>query len=190
MMFPKLRLINRSQLGFTLIELTLTMAIAGLIAGGVTMTFLQVVNGSGRTNNHMVAVRQVQNVGYWVNHDAQMAQNVALADESDDNPDGTRFPFTLTWVDWGTNEEHQVIYSLEDMTNGAKQLVRSHSSGGDTETSFIARFIDVTEKDGQPQTRCGFTNGVLTLTVTATVGDGKQELSETRVYEIVPRPGS
>ena len=80
MMFPRLGLIkrmNKDQKGFTLLEMLLAILIGSLIAGGITATIFQVVMGSARTNNHMIAVRQVQNAGYWVSHDAQMAQNVS-----------------------------------------------------------------------------------------------------------------
>ena len=182
MISHKLGFINKNQLGFTLIELMLAIAISGVITGAVTTTIFQVVTGSLRTNNHMTMVRQVQNAGYWVSHDVQMAQNVALADESVDDPDGTRFPLTLSWTEWGSNEVHQVVYSLL----ADNKFQRSHSINGTTEASIIAEFIDPDPE----KTKCEFTNGALTFTVTATVGSGLQGQSETRIYEIVPRPGS
>jgi prepilin-type N-terminal cleavage/methylation domain-containing protein len=272
MMFPRLRLINKNQKGFTLMELVVAIAITGIISGGITATMFQVFVGSARTSNHMIAVRQVQNAGYCVSLDAQMAQTVVLARDTDG------FPLQLSWTDWDDNKVYQVTYTLEDMTGGSKQLQRSHSSDGTTDTDIIAQFIDLT------QTKCELTGGgtftlpdnndtftitggavtdsvtitvigtgsvsasggggatydsgtkiwtiptggtvtvkatspstagvwtsangsatvaitndgdldatitgrVLTLTVTASVGDGSSERSETRVYEIVPRPG-
>ena len=182
MRFHRLWSINRKQRGFTLIELMLAIAISGIITGGITTTIFQVVIGSARTNNHMTAVRHVQEAGYFVSRDVQMAQIVQLTPAPD--PDG--FPLTLTWTDWGSSEVHQVTYTLEDIPDSdLTNLQRSYSHGA-TETSIIAQFIDPTEKDGEPQTKCDFTDGKLTFTVTATVGGQ----SETRVYEIVPRPGS
>ena len=186
MIFHKLRVINKNQLGFTLVELMLAMAISGVIIGGISTTIYQVVIGNLRTGNHMTAVRQVQEAGYWVSHDAHMTQNVELADVSVDDPDGTRFPFTLTWTEWDTNNVHQVVYSIV-----GDELQRIHSIDGTTDTSIIvAEFIDSSEKDGEPQTKCEFVGGKLNLMVTATLGAGSQEQSETRTYEIVPRPGS
>jgi prepilin-type N-terminal cleavage/methylation domain-containing protein len=279
MMFPRLGLINKNQKGFTLIELMVAIAISSVITGGITMTIFQVIIGSARTNNHMIAVRQAQNAGYWVSHDAQMAQSVTLGASSG-------FPLTLTWTDWDDNEVHQVAYTLEDMTGGSKQLKRSHSSNGTTEAAIIAQFIDLTttkcEAGGTftlPDTNDAFTitggtvadsgtitvtagsisvtassgatinggatwtgtagqsapwttpaasgtvkvtanaastagvwtsatasakvavttdtgtlnaavtGGAFTLTVTVSVGTVSQKQSETRVYEIVPRPG-
>lgn len=182
----KLRSVHRNQLGFTLIELMIAITISSVITGAITSTIYQVFIGSVRTTNHMTVVRQVQDAGFWVSRDTQMAQTVALADESVDDPDGTRFPLTLTWTDWDSNEVYQVVYSLVDVPDSeVKNLQRSHSFNATTETSIIAQFIDPTEKDGEPQTKCEFTGGKLTFTVTATVG----AQSETRVYEAKPRPG-
>jgi prepilin-type N-terminal cleavage/methylation domain-containing protein len=148
MKFPKLGLINKNQRGFTLIELLVAMAISGIITGGITTTIFQVVIGSARTNNHMIAVSQVRDAGYWVSLDAQMAQHIIFDDPA---TSGVTEFLTLTWTDWGTNggnsAVHRVAYTLEDMTGGSKQLKRIHTStiGGTTttvETGIIAQFID------------------------------------------------
>jgi prepilin-type N-terminal cleavage/methylation domain-containing protein len=183
MIFHRLRLINKDQRGFTLTELILAICISAIITAFITLTIFQVITGSARTNNHMTAVRQAQSAGYWVSHDAMMAQSIA--------PPAGGFPLTLTWTEWadgGPNgDEHEVVYSLVDgASGGLKSLQRSYSVNGTTETSIVAQFIDPTEKDGEPQTKCEFAGGKLTFKVTATVG--KQ--SETRTYEVMPRPGS
>jgi prepilin-type N-terminal cleavage/methylation domain-containing protein len=170
------RLFHKNQLGFTLTELILAIAIAGIITGGITMTIFQVFSGSARTSNHMTAVRQVQNAGYWVSLDTQMAKIV-------DAPGATGFPLTLTWTDWA-NDDHQVVYSLL----ADNKLQRSHSiNDGTAETAIIAEYIN------PAMTSCDFTDtndddidDTLILNVTATVG----EQTETRVYEVIPRPGS
>jgi len=182
MIFHRLGLINKKERGFTLIELLVALAITGLITGAITMTIFQVVNVTARTNNHMTAVRQVQNAGYWVSHDGQMAQSIDIGDD----PLGEGFPLILTWTDWD-DTVHQVTYTLENMIGGPKQLKRSHSvNGGEPSETIVARYI----VPGVPKTNVEFTYGVLTFTVTAAVGGDWQEASETRVYEIVPRPGS
>ena len=192
MMFHRLgliKLINKNQLGFTLMELMLAIAISGIITGVITTTIYQVFTGNLRTSNHMTAVRQVQNAGYWVSYDTHMAQSIGIGD---DPGTATVEEFlTLTWANWSDNETHQVVYALVDMPSGGlKNLQRSHSVDGTTGTSIIAQFVDPREKDGKPQTRCEPASGALVLTVTATVGAGSQEQSETRRYEVVPRPGS
>jgi len=173
MIFHRLGLINKDQRGFSLTELMLAFLIAGIITAGITTTIFSVVNGSARTSNHMTAVRQVQNAGYCVSRDAQMAQPQKVVASG-------ALPFTLKWTDWDKNN-HEVVYSLAD-----NKLQRSHSiNGGLAETGIIAEFIN----PDPAMTGCDFTDGKLTFTVTATVGAGSRyEQSETRVYEVVPRP--
>jgi prepilin-type N-terminal cleavage/methylation domain-containing protein len=151
-------------MGFTLIELVLAIAIAGIITGGITMTIFQVINGNIRTSNHMTAVRQVQNAGYWVSLDAQMAKEVGLGATSG-------FPLTLNWIDWD-GMVHRVTYTLD-----GTELWRDYNG----QLGPVAQFIN----PDPAKTSCDWDGSVLTFTVTATV----QEQTETRIYEVIPRPG-
>ena len=186
MKFPKLSLINKGQKGFTLIELMIAIAIGGLIASSVTMTIFQIVDSSGRTSNHMTAIRQVQSAGYWVSRDAQMAQQApAIVEDS-----GELQSITLDWTDWDGNV-YQVIYTLEDMSVGSlKELQRVEDkdtgTGTITETTIVAEFID----PDPANTSCEYTDGKLTFTVTVQVGAGSAAQIEARMYEVIPRPGS
>jgi hypothetical protein len=102
-----------------------------------------------------------------------MAQTVEPAASPD--PDG--FPLTLTWNEYINGAEHQIVYSL-----AGNELRRSSSvDGGAPTVATVAEFITA-------DTNCEFAGGVLTLTVTATVGAGSQEATETRIYEIKHRP--
>jgi len=176
MIFHSLGLRNKDQRGFTIIELLVALAITGLITGGVTMTIFQVFAGNARTSNHMTAVRQVQSAGYWISHDAQMAQSVAP------DPGASGFPLTLTWTEYGVDgDEHQVVYTL-----ASNKLQREHYTNRATNptpdaTTFVADHIDTAN------TSCALDGSKLTLTVTASIG-GFKPASETRVYEIVRRP--
>ena len=170
-----------NEKGFTIIELTIAIAIIGLIASGATMGISQVIKGTERSNKHLTAVRQVHNAGYWISHDAQMAQSVEL-DETED----TGFPLTLTWSNWNSEDTHQIVYTLEDMPGSElKQLQRNHSiNGGANEATFVAQYID----PDPIKTKCEFADDALVFTVTATVSLGSQVKSETRLYKVAPRP--
>jgi len=209
MIFHRLGLLNKNQRGFSIVEMIIVLAILGIVMGAATMTTVQVISGSSSSSSHMTAVRHVQNAGYWVSRDAQMAQSVATTLDSDG------FPLTLTWTDRYGNDR-QVVYSLVDMPGGLANLQRQHTSvalGLDV-TSIVAEFID---PDGTNcyQYKCILCGevlaslagveahfasehvgeelqyeSVLTFTVTAKVSSFPQDQSETRIYQVIPRPGS
>ena len=160
--------LKKGEKGFTLIELLIVIAITGLITGAITMTIVQVFNMNTRTSNRMAAVRQVQQAGFWVSPDVQMAQSVNASGNSS-------FPLTLNWIEWPASNNHTVIYTLEDGELQRKHYINYPNLNS---TTIVAEYID------PDQTSCVWDGKVLTFNVTATVG----EESETRVYEVKPRP--
>jgi len=175
MIFHRLGLIHKNQRGVTLVELIIAVAITGIITGGITMTIFQVFGGNERTSNHMTAIRQVQNAGYWISHDTQMAQ---IVDTDNLTPPEI---LKLTWTEWESGDVHQVIYTL--LVDN--KLQREHYTNLNLDaTTIVAQYIN------PDQTSCVWDDeGKLTLTVTATVV-GWKSASETRIYEVIPRPGS
>jgi len=175
MIFHRLGLINKGQKGFTLIEVLVALAVTGLITGSITMVISQVLTGNVRTSNHMTAVRQVQNAGYWISRDAQMAQTV-------DTGEFSGFPLTLTWTEYGVDgDEHQVVYTLADNKLQREHYTNRATNPAPDATTFVADHINTAN------TSCALDGSKLTLTVTASIG-GFKPASETRVYEVVPRP--
>ena len=91
-------------------------------------------------------------------------------------PDPDGLPLTLTWSEYISGIEHQIVYELV-----GDELRRSYSVNGGTPTeSTVAEFI-------VSGTNCEFSDGVLTFTIVATVGAGSQEATETGIYEIQNR---
>lgn len=168
MKLPKLGFINKGQKGFTLMELMIAMAISGLIAGTITMTIFQIVDSSGRASNHMTVIRQAQSAGYWVSNDVRMAQLITTEDDLDG------FPLVLHWTEWN-GTVNVVTYTLE-----GTEIIRDHND----EQDVIAQFIESVEVSPRP-----YLSGKLTFTVTATLGAGSAAQTETRIYEVAPRPG-
>jgi len=164
--------INKNQKGFALIEMTVAIAITGLLTVGTTTAVFQVSTHITRGTNHMTAVKQVENALHWISRDAQMAQIV--------EPNGdSGFPLNLSWILWD-NTMHQVTYTLED-----GKLKRNHAvNGGEPIGTVIAQYID----SNLEVTNCQFVGGKLIFKVTAIAGEGSQVASETRVCEVSPRP--
>lgn len=178
-----LGLIHKNQRGLTLIGLIIAIAIAGIISTGVTITISQMFDHSARTSARMTAIKQLENASYYINRDGQMAQTIEIADP---DPDG--FPLTLTWVEWDSNNEIQVVYSIAEAD---KQLIREHYTNRATnplpdETTFAAQHLDA------DQSSCGWnaTEGKLTFMLTCAVSSSGVESVETRTWELTPRPSS
>ena len=191
MTFPRFTFVHKDQRGFTLVELLVAIALVGIITVGITMTISQILTINVGASNHMIAVRQVQQAYRAVRNDALQAQSVNVTEEADSG-----FPLTLAWEDWDGGD-NVVEYTLQDMPSsaGLKMLERSHSINGTAQTTapaIVAQYIDdsIDSEPPEAKTKCTWdgTAMVLTFKVTATVGSGPQGASETRTYEIEPRP--
>jgi Tfp pilus assembly protein PilV len=172
MIFRVLRRIGRGQVGLTLIEAVTALAVTGIIGLGAATATGQVLTHTARNSDYNTASQYAMNAVYWLCRDAQMAQTV-------DTEGASGFPVTLGWTEWD-NSEHEVVYSIEDGS-----LVRSHSTdGGEPTETLVARCINSVSEN----TTCVYDDRVLAIRVTATVNEGANALSVTKVREIVPRP--
>ena len=174
----------RSEKGFTLIEMITVVAILGVIMGVMSMTVGMIPKVSGKSNDQAVALRQVQNAGYWISRDAQRAQNIY-----DDvlPPDF----LTFTWTEWdyedvnGESILHMGTYVLEDMPGGAKKLVRRHWTDDLLdEQLLISEYIDYNPGDGVSTEVISYDSPILKVRITATFG----EVTVSREYEASRRP--
>jgi prepilin-type N-terminal cleavage/methylation domain-containing protein len=172
MIFRKLQTSIKRQGGFTLIEILASIAITGLIGAGAAMVNAQMLEQTSRNSDITTASRHTLNAIDWISTDTQMAQNI--------DPDGASgFPLTLSWTEWD-NTEHTVVYSLD-----GSSLSRNHSiDGGASVVTLIAEHIN----PNADMTNCVSDNGVLTLTVTASLGNGTGAIDVTKAREITSRP--
>ena len=168
--------------GFTYIELIVALAIITLIGGATATATFQVLRGTERNNNHITAVRQVHNAGYWLSRDAQMAQSVTT-----DNLTPPGF-LVLSWTEWDYADNptyHSVTYFFENLTDGLGKLKRSHwSSAGANEQTLVAEYIYFNPDDPDDTTKASYQNSVLNIQLTSLFG----KTSETREYRINHRP--
>lgn len=150
-----------------MIELLIALSISGLTIAAATATINQLFLLGSRNENHMIAVRQVQNAGYWLSRDGVMAQVVT--------PEAFfGFPLTLSWMEWGGSQNTTITYTLRDNV-----LTRQQAVGDASSTTGIARYVTTAQAE--------FLNEgekLLTVTITAQVGAA----SETRTYKIKSRP--
>ncbi len=194
-------MIKRDQRGFTLIELLVVLAIVALIAIAATTTTFQVLAGTKRSNDHMTAIRQVQNAGYWISHDALMAQTITTADD-EETPEVTEF-LILSRTEWDYDDDdddddddeeidtiyHSVTYSFEDMADELKKLKRQYlikNAGGDvidSEVTLVAEYIYYNPGDPDSSSFDEQEDGRWILTIQARKGTA----TETREYEVTRR---
>ncbi|MFH0942167.1 MAG: prepilin-type N-terminal cleavage/methylation domain-containing protein [Chloroflexota bacterium] len=172
-MIRKLSKLARDPAGFTLIEVLVALVITGLIGFGAAIAASQVMTQGGRNSDYTTASWHAMNAIYWIGRDAQMSQTVT--------PGGVYgFPLNLSWTEWD-NSEYEVTYTIEE-----GQLKRSYTiDGGAPSRSVVASYINATSASSS----CQFSGGVLTLKINATVGEGSNSQSVTKLREITPRPG-
>jgi len=171
-MIMNMKKLKKGQWGFTLVELVIVVALAGLVGAAITATAFQVFTFSTRLSNQMTAVRQVQQAGFWVSPDVMMAKTVNATG-------GSGFPLILTWQEAGTNTTHTVTYNLTYMSGGLTRLQREHKIGTSlNSTTIVAEYIS----------SASFVQygDAYTFNVTATVGGQ----TEARTYEVKPRVGT
>ena len=169
----KFRRLIKSEKGITLIEMAVAIAITGIIGLGATAAIYHVMTQSDQNTGATSARHHTLNAIHWMSRDVQMAQTVS--------PEGiSGFPLTLQWVAWD-NVGHEVVYSIVD-----GDLTRSYSNDSGEETeAVVAQYIN---PDAE-MTNCELSGGVLTMRITATIGEGSHAVSVGKVREVAPRPG-
>ncbi len=170
--------------GFTLIELLIAITIMVLAAGAASMAIFQILRNTERNNDHITAVRQVENAGYWISRDALMAVSVTTTDNLT-LPDFLH----LSWTEWDDDDDpiyHSANYTLEELTNGIGKLKRNYgSSVGASEQTLVAQYIYYDPNGANATSNTSYQSPILTVKLTA-VFEG---IVETREYKIKRRPG-
>ncbi len=171
--------------GYTLIELLIAITIMALATGAAGAAIFQVLRNTERNNDHMTVVRQVQNAGYWISRDAQMAQTVSA--------DNLTLPdfLVISWTELRAPNDavyHSATYFFEGLTtDGIGTLKRNHwSTAGENQTSLIAQYIycNPIDVDDTNSSKAIYDSPVLTVKLTALF---EQEM-ESKEYKIRRRP--
>lgn len=173
---------QKVEKGFTLIEMAVAIAVLAMIALAATAVTFQALKATGQSNDRMTAIPQVQNAGYWVSRDAQMAESIFV-----DNLQPSKF-IILNWKDYenGDTTYHSVTYFFEDLSDGIGKLKRKHwsSSAGADEETLIAQHIYYDPGDSDNTSIATYNSPELTVRLRALFGDA----SVTREYKAVRRP--
>jgi prepilin-type N-terminal cleavage/methylation domain-containing protein len=137
---------KNNQLGLTIIELIIAMAIVGIIGTSVVTLISLLYISSGSTSDSVTVQNQVGNAATWIIVDAQMAQHVEI--------DNTLYPgslVTFEWVVWkdDDNIKNEVTYLINEANELERICTLTHSYTGDVEqgTTTIAQYLDTEETD-------------------------------------------
>jgi len=174
---------KKQEIGYTIIELLVAVSIMALATVAAGMAIYQVFGGTEDNNNNMTALHQVQNAGYWISRDTQMAISV--------NTTGNlTFPhfMHLGWTEWddaGTPSYHLIHYTLENGSDNLYSLRRTHmSTGALTEETMIADHIFY-QPGTDNSSEASYSNGIIQVNITSIYDDTR----ESREYQIIRRAG-
>ncbi len=169
--------------GFTLIEMTVAMAAAAIIMAGIGYSIVQLFNLNTRNTNHMTAVREVQSAGFWLSRDAVQAPADLGATPAWITPQsGSSQSLSLRWRDSDNLTLNHT--SVLSWNSSAKSITRTF----DNQTAVtIAQNISAATFTVNQGTHNNVSK--IVMVVTATVTSRGIASTETRTYEVSPRPG-
>ena len=176
--------LKTTEKGFTLIELLVGIAIAAFVVGAASMTVITMMRLSPQTNNWAIALRQVQNAGYWISRDVMMSGEITPGD-------GNPIFLTLTQPQPQPSTVSQpsplpktILYQFEDMSGGLKRLMRDDAG----QQIMIAEYIYYDPLGDPANSTMVITTPpspdyVLTVRIAATSGN----VPVTKTYEAMQR---
>jgi prepilin-type N-terminal cleavage/methylation domain-containing protein len=162
--------LKTGEKGFTLVEMVLVIALMALVVGAATAAIVTIFKVAPQTNNLAIALRQVQNAGYWITQDVTIAENITIVGQ---------LP-SLKLDVWNDATQTFTTHSVTYVFNG--QTLRRQLDGV-TPGTLIAESIDTVHTKFETIVA----NGEYKLTVAAPVSGSTTSI--TRVYEIHPRLG-
>ena len=165
--------LKTGEKGFTLLELLVGIAIAAFVTAAASMTIITMMRLTPKTNNWAIALRQVQDAGYWISRDVMMSDNITV---------GTGNPKFLTMIQPQTQlPKKTIVYQFQDMSGGLKRLMRDDDQTPG-QSIMVAEYISMPDTTATYSTNCT-DNCTLTFTITAISGN----VPVTKRYETAQR---
>ncbi len=161
--------LRKSDKGFTLVELLVGLTIMVIVVGTASAAIITMMRLSPRTNSWAIALRQVQDAGYWISRDVYQSQTITV---------GTDTTYLTLLQPQIIPPDRTVVYSWETMPGG-ERLTRSDG----TNTILIAEYISA-----HPQPTYDSDNGTLTFDITATYGDISVPMGYSATQRVPPTP--
>jgi len=175
-------LYGRGARGLTLIELLIALGIGAAVLAGALAVLNQLLLLVPKAENSMLAIRQVQNAGYWIDRDATSAQSITPSPSL--FTISTATPLVISYVSWDAKKT-TITYTVDAEHNLQRLMAITDERTGNPISSSQMRIAEsissITAQYTQPDP--GNPRKILTVTIIAQVGNS----SETRVYKISPR---
>ena len=166
-----------NQSGFSLLEMLIVIGIVGTLGGVMSMTTVVMTKVSRQSNEQAAILSQVQNAGYWISRDVNMAHTITI-DEVEASPEFITLTLPVT-----ADTDKTVVYELQDMEGGMKKLIRSDQYTG--AQALIAEYIYY-DPSGDPDDSTdviSYASPTLAFRITAVQGE---EMASER-YEAIQR---
>ncbi len=167
------------QRGFTLLELVVGLAVAGLIMPLIASSIFQLTRGTAYITARTVSTADVANLAPWLHRDLAVAQTIvdpATQARLIDCASGTQPSILASWIDqtgWGAADpQHYAKYSIEP---GTTVLMREY----DGAVGVVARHITALAF-------CEDATGLVQLDVTSTI-EGATAYTRSLSFYVAPR---
>ena len=155
--------LRTTEKGFTLVELLVGLSIAVLVVGAASMTIITMMRLTPQTNNLAIALRQVQNAGYWISRDAEMSGTITIG-----NGNPTFLTFKIP-TGPASADFYNVDYRFLNMSGNLKRLMRVDGRTG--QQLMIAEYIYYNPgADPNNSTKASYQSSKLNFTIAATSG--------------------
>jgi prepilin-type N-terminal cleavage/methylation domain-containing protein len=164
--------LKTTEKGFTLIELVVGISIAAFVVAAASMTVITMMRLSPQSNNWAIALRQVQNTGYWISRDVMMSDTVTP---------GTGDTFLTLTQPQISPPNKTIVYRFEPMSGSLKRLMRDDDQTPG-QSIMIAEYISISDSD----TTATYDDVTRTLTLKVTAISGNLP-PVTRQYEAMQR---
>ena len=158
--------LKRGSRGYTLIEVLVGMTILAVVVGTASTVVITMMRLTPQTNSWAIALRQVQNAGYWISLDTYQSQTIVV---------GTGSTYLTMTQPQLTPTPKTVVYQWETTATG-QRLLRNDG----TNTIMISEYIS-----GHSDPVYNSDNRTLSFDITAHYGN----VTVPMTYEATQRVG-
>ncbi|MBA7707819.1 hypothetical protein ES703_116702 [subsurface metagenome] len=163
---------EKSQKGFTLLEILLVLAVGGILMVGVIVAIFQTAAITAESSTQITALEDIRKVA------SQMSKDIRVAATTDLEDDGSVLDsLTLEWTSWydENGELNPVPHSISYTLSSGGTLQRNYDGALTTVGSYIST-IEFSRE-----------GNIITMAITSSPGDNA-ETAEQRTYQFYLQP--